>query len=108
MVFGFSIAVTAVPSVYQCAETHRIALGCGMDSPSFRHVSVYLLRSSVFIGLPCPKNTTGILGWAFAIRALCQVEQQQFGAFALFKRDFGRIGSFQRVARLERLVVRGE
>src|SRR5437667_12611356 len=80
-----------------------------MDSLSFRHVSVYLLRSSVFIGLPCPKNTTGILGWAFAIRgALCQVEQQQFGTFALFKRDFGRIGSFQRVARLERLVVRGE
>src|SRR5436190_12289919 len=67
MVFGFSIAVTAVPSVYQCAETHRIALGLGIDSPSFRQVSVYLLRSSVFIGLPCPKNTTGILEWAFVI-----------------------------------------
>src|SRR5258708_17421118 len=31
------------------------------ELPSHRQDSVYWLRSSVFIGLPCPKNTTGIL-----------------------------------------------
>src|SRR5258708_35643760 len=61
MGFGFSIAVTAVPSVYQCADMHRMALGFGMELPSHRQDSVYWLRSSVFIGLPCPKHTTGIL-----------------------------------------------
>src|SRR5690349_3410221 len=62
MVRGLPIAVTAVPSVYQCADTHRMARGRGIDAPSRRQDSVYWLRSSVFIGLPCPKNTTGILG----------------------------------------------
>src|SRR6266568_5530581 len=61
MVFGFSIAVTAVPSVYQCADMHRMALGFGIELPSRRQDSVYWLRSSVFIGLPWPKNTLGIL-----------------------------------------------
>src|SRR5258706_14065935 len=61
MVFGLLIAVTAVPSVYQCADTHRTALGLGIDSPSRRHDSVYRLCSSVFIGLPWPKNTAGLL-----------------------------------------------
>src|SRR5258708_13222013 len=61
MVFGLSIAVTAVPSVYQCAYTHRTALGFGIELPSLRQDSVYWLRSNVFMGLPWPKNTTGIL-----------------------------------------------
>jgi len=86
--------------VYQCAENAQDRFGPRDGLAEARQVSVYLLRSSVFIGLPCPKNTTGILEWAFAIWGLCQVEQQRFGAFALFKRDFGRIGGFQRVARL--------
>src|SRR3989449_10843658 len=79
-----------------------------MDSPRARQVSVYLLHSSVFIGLPCPKNTTGILEWAFAISRLCQVEQQHFGAFALFEGDFSRVGGFESVARLDGLSVRGK
>src|SRR5260221_975643 len=61
MVFGLLIAVTAVPSVYQCADTHRTAVGRGIDSPGRRHDSVYRLCSSVLIGLPWPKNTAGIL-----------------------------------------------
>src|SRR3990170_362175 len=60
MVRGRSIAVTAVPRVVQCADTARIALGFGTDSPRRRQAAVYRFCSSVFIGLPCPKNTTGI------------------------------------------------
>src|SRR6266853_6496724 len=61
MVFGLPIAVTAVPSVYQCADTHKMALGFGIELPSRREDSVYWLRSRVFLGLPWPKKTTGIL-----------------------------------------------
>src|SRR5258707_12572149 len=41
-------------------------------------------------------------------RALCQVEQQYFGAFALFEGDFSRVGGFESVARLDGLSVRGK
>jgi hypothetical protein len=49
----------------QWAETHKIARGRPnvrsiVRPNSFQH-SVYRLCSSVFIGLPCPMNTAGIL-----------------------------------------------
>jgi len=50
--------------VYQCAETHKIALGRGMDSPRARQVSVYLLRSSGSSGCRA-KNTTRHSGVGF-------------------------------------------
>jgi hypothetical protein len=40
MVRGFSIAVTAVAEMYQCAETAKTALGCGTDVPMPRHASL--------------------------------------------------------------------
>jgi hypothetical protein len=38
----------------------RIAFGLGAVAPSLRQASVYWLRASVFIGLPCPKKMTGM------------------------------------------------
>src|SRR5438270_830726 len=107
MVFGLSIAVTAVPSVYQCADTDRMALGFGNELPSRRQDSVYGLRSRVFMGLPWPKNTTGILDLLRCIgMPLREIEQQDLGALPLFEHDLGGLGGFQRVTRLERLAVR--
>ncbi len=60
IVRGVAIAVTAVPRTYQCADTARIARGRGVRSPNARHASVCRLRSSVFIGLPWPRNTQGM------------------------------------------------
>src|SRR5215218_7016543 len=57
---GRGMAVTAVACTYQCAETTRIARGRGTDRPNSRHALVYRLRSSAFIGLPCPKNAAGM------------------------------------------------
>src|SRR6266849_1291833 len=106
MVFGFSIAVTAVPSVYQCADTHRMALGFGIDLPSWRQASVYWLRSSVFIGLPWPKNTTGILDPLRCIRARSrEIEQQDLGALPFFEHDLGGVDGFRRVTGFQRLAI---
>src|SRR5438874_2351328 len=106
MVFGLSIAVTAVPSVYQCADTHRMALGFGTELPRRRQDSVYGLRSRVFMGLPWPKNTTGILGFLRCIGIpLREIEQQDLGVLPFFEHDLGGLGGFQRVTGLERLAV---
>src|SRR5712691_11465338 len=106
MVFGLSIAVTAVPSVYQCADTHRMALGFGIELPSRRQDSVYWLRSKVFMGLPWPKNTTGILDLLGCIgRTLREIEQQDLGVFPFFEYDLRGLGGFQRVTGLEGLAV---
>jgi len=53
---GPGIAVTAVPPMYQCAETTRMARGRGTERPKARQAWVQRLPSSAFIGLPCPKN----------------------------------------------------
>jgi hypothetical protein len=52
MVFGCVIAVTADASMYQCAETTRIALGRGIPAPKACHASVKRLLSSAFMGVP--------------------------------------------------------
>src|SRR5262245_51846353 len=39
-----------------------MTLGRGSVAPSVRHASVNRLRSSAFIGLPCPTNSAGIFG----------------------------------------------
>lgn len=62
MVRGDVIAVTAVARTYQCADTQRIDPGRGSRSASDLHASVNTLFSSVFMGLPCPMNTAGIVG----------------------------------------------
>src|SRR5262245_33803995 len=59
MVGGCAMAVTAVPRMYQCAEMARIAFGLPNLRPAADHASVCRLRSSVFIGLPCPRKTAG-------------------------------------------------
>src|SRR6266705_1148102 len=106
MVFGLSIAVTAVPSVYQCADTHRMASGFGIESPSRRQDSVYWLRSKAFMGLPWPKNTTGILDLLRCIgMSLREIEQQDLGVLPFFEHDLGGLGGFQGITGLEGLAV---
>src|SRR5688572_859594 len=61
MVRGRCIAVTAVAPMNQWAETTRMPRGRGRLRPSLRHIRVYALLSSVFIGLPCPMNSEGIV-----------------------------------------------
>jgi hypothetical protein len=61
MVRGRGMAVTAVALMYQCALITRMARGRGTDAPNCCQAVVYRLLSRAFIGLPCPKNATGIL-----------------------------------------------
>src|SRR5689334_16618324 len=61
MVRGRPIAVTAVTFTYQCADTTRIARGLGRLAPRLAHALEKRFRSSAFIGLPCPRNTAGIV-----------------------------------------------
>src|SRR5262245_41079016 len=56
------MAVTPTPSTYQCAEIARITCGRGKEVPSVRQALVKRLRSSAFVGLPCPTKSAGILG----------------------------------------------
>src|SRR5689334_15491219 len=106
MVLGLRMAVTAVPSVYQCADTHRTALGFGMESPSRRQDSVYWLRPRVFMGLPWPKNTAGILDFLGCIAMrLREIEQQDLGVHPFFEHDLDSLGGLQGVTGLERLAV---
>src|ERR1035437_4400147 len=60
IVIGFCIAVTKVPFVSQCADIHKIALGVGNVFPISFHFLENSLSSIAFIGLPCPRNNTGI------------------------------------------------
>ena len=61
MVRGRAMAVAAVAPMNQCAEITSSARGCGSVCPSRRHALVKSLSSSVFIGLPWPMNSAGIL-----------------------------------------------
>lgn len=61
MVLGFVIEVTAIALIYQWAEIARMARGRGSESPSCCQASVNLLISIVFMGLPWPMNTLGIV-----------------------------------------------
>src|SRR3546814_13032065 len=65
MVGGFCIAVTKVPRVSQCAETHRIAWGLGIFVATPLKLSTNSFSSIAFIGLPWPKNNTGIFSVLF-------------------------------------------
>jgi hypothetical protein len=47
-------------SMYQCADTQRMAFGRGRPAPIATHRSVKGFRSRAFIGFPCPKKTAGI------------------------------------------------
>ena len=55
------MAVTKVPFVSQCAETQRIALGLGIPFATFLNPVTNSFSSMAFIGLPWPRNNTGIL-----------------------------------------------
>src|SRR5688572_13220514 len=61
MVGGVRIAVTAVPRVHQWAETLRTVFGRPIVRAMDAQVRVASLSSMALTGLPCPKNTTGIL-----------------------------------------------
>src|ERR1017187_1342011 len=60
MVRGLTMAVTAVKSVYQCAEMQRTARGRGNKRPTDCQALVKRLSSRAFIGLPWPMNRAGI------------------------------------------------
>src|SRR5215467_8602957 len=60
MVLGLRMCVIHVPSVIQCAETHRTALGRGSRFPSSPSVRVKGVSRRAFIGLPWPIKRTGI------------------------------------------------
>jgi hypothetical protein len=53
--------VTAVAPMNQCAEMTSSARGRGNWLPNSRHPLVKPFSSSVFIGLPWPMKTAGIL-----------------------------------------------
>ncbi|OQA12272.1 MAG: hypothetical protein BWY67_00404 [Bacteroidetes bacterium ADurb.Bin397] len=59
MVLGLATAVTRVPFVSQCADTHKIALGLGNCFPIAAQLLLNSLFSMAFIGLPCPINSAG-------------------------------------------------
>src|SRR5690554_7369274 len=71
MVGGFFIAVTQVPRVSQCADIHKIACGRGISLAMFRKPRTNSFSSMAFIGLPCPKNNTGILPVLFIEVVTC-------------------------------------
>jgi hypothetical protein len=52
MVRGRAMAVTAVPSMYQWADTQRIARGVGTRAPKAAQASVKRLGSMAFMGEP--------------------------------------------------------
>src|SRR5690606_29188305 len=60
MLGGISIAVTFVPLVSQWAEMHNIAVGVAILCAIFRNPLTNSFSSIAFIGLPGPKNNTGI------------------------------------------------
>src|SRR5271155_1970266 len=70
------MAVTAVSSTYQWAETTRIARGFGRLAPKSFHATVKRLVSMEFIGLPWPRTAAGmgpvdrVIGSARATREL--------------------------------------
>src|SRR3977135_2685407 len=106
MVLGSRLPGPPVPSVVQCADRHRMALGFEIELPSRRQASVYWLRSRVFMGLPWPKNTTGILDLLDCIgMPLREIEEQDLGVLPFFQRELGGLGGFQGVTGLERLAV---
>jgi hypothetical protein len=49
------------PLIYRWAEIERIASGSGISLAIFTQLSVYLLFSIAFMGVPCPINSAGIL-----------------------------------------------
>src|SRR5690606_3574343 len=61
IVTGFSIAVTYVPLVSQCAEITSIAFGFSIVWDKLRKPWTNSFSSIAFIGLPWPRNNTGIL-----------------------------------------------
>src|SRR5665647_2581357 len=69
MVGGICIAVTKVPFVSQCADIQIITLGLDNVLPISSQVLEYSLSSMAFMGLPCPRNNTGII----SVLALCSV-----------------------------------
>jgi hypothetical protein len=60
IVYGFDIAVTETPAVYQCADIHKIVFGLGKFLANFYHTFVYELFYIAFVGDPCPINKAGI------------------------------------------------
>ena len=52
MVRGCACAVIALPRMYQCADTDRIARGRGNSRPSRTHAAVYRLGSIACMGVP--------------------------------------------------------
>src|SRR5437899_9885723 len=80
MVRGRSSAVTRAPGVYQCAETARIARGRGRSAAMRSQARVYSLRSSAFIGLPCPMKRTGSCAFACPVVASSSLEARDAAA----------------------------
>ena len=56
------MAVTHVPLVSQCADTHKIAFGIGSCRAISDQLRVNMLSVMPFMGEPCPTNNAGING----------------------------------------------
>ena len=52
--------VNAEPDVYQCADTHRMALGRGRALPIALQASVYPFCEMAFKGDPWPTKRQGV------------------------------------------------
>src|SRR5262252_4747158 len=77
MVRGESMAVTAVPAMYQCAEIESTARGRGSFAPSAAQPRVQAFVCSAFIGLPCPRNSAGSLARGSGTGAWCSGRGEQ-------------------------------
>src|SRR5690606_1442018 len=78
MVLGRAMPVTAVAPKYQWADTTRSARGRGKCCPNARQASVKSLRSSAFMGLPCPMNSTGILLIFCSLEGVAHIRDDSF------------------------------
>ena len=83
MVLGWGIPVICqFPRVNQCAEMHRISCGRSersrISDPMVCQLRRHALSSMAFMGLPCPRNSTGMVGdglsdWIKGCAAACDI-----------------------------------
>src|SRR5258706_5617858 len=82
MVLGASSMVTAIPSVSQCADIARMALGQGNSSGNAAHARLQELSSMAFIGEPWPMNRAGIRSkrGSYQYTSVLQIGRSRWGS----------------------------
>ena len=104
MVGGLGMAVTNVPRVSQCADTHRIARGLGNPAATDRKPCTNSFSSIAFIGLPCPRNSTGIFSVGANVSASAP-NSPSFIAAAVIGRIASRLRNSERSMELTLLIL---